>query len=149
VRSLLGEPSLKLAVDNLRRAIDINGNDASLHFLVANAFNRAFSIKRYGLSDADRTRLDQTILEELTKALTLDPDLLPALGQRAQVYFDLKQFAQAVPDYDKIVALDPKNAGAYNDRGWQRSNLVILTELSQILEWRWRTRNVCSSKLAL
>lgn len=103
------EPSLKSAVDNLRRAIEINGKDASLHFLIANTFNRAFSIKRYGLSDVDRNKLDETILEELNKALNLDPNLLPALSQRAQAYFDLKQIAQAVSDYDKIVALDPKS----------------------------------------
>jgi tetratricopeptide (TPR) repeat protein len=117
------EPSLNAAVDNLRRAIEINRNDAGLHFLIANAFNRAFSIKRYGLSDADRAKLDQTILGELSKALNLDPNLLPALGQRAQAYFDLKQFAQAVPDYDKIVAFDPKNSGAYNDRGLAKMEL--------------------------
>lgn len=117
------EPSLKLAIDNLRRAININGDDASLHFLIANAFNRAFSIKRYALSDADRNKLDEMILDELSKALALDPNLLPALSQRAQAYFDLKQFAQALPEYDKIVALDPKNAGAYNDRGLAKIEL--------------------------
>jgi len=120
------EPSLKSAVDNLRRAIEINGNDPSLHFLIANTFNRAFSIKRYGLSDIDRKKLDETILDELNTALALDPNLLPALGQRAQAYFDLKQFAQAVPDYDKIVALDPKNGGAYNDRGLAKVELSNL-----------------------
>ena len=117
------EPSLKSAVDNLRRAIEINGNDASLHFLIGNAFNRAFAIKRYGLSDADRNKLNETILDELNRALTLEPNLLPALSQRAQAYFNLKRFAQAVPDYDKIVALDPKNAGAYNDRGLAKIEL--------------------------
>jgi len=117
------EPSLQSAVDNLRQAIEINGNSASLHLLIANTFNRAFSIKRYGLSDEDRQKLDATVLDELNRALTLEPNLLPALSQRAQAYFDLKQFAQAVPDYDKIVALDPNNAGAYNDRGLAKIEL--------------------------
>jgi tetratricopeptide (TPR) repeat protein len=117
------EDSLKPAVSNLRRAIEINPTNARLHFFIASSINRAFAIRRYGLSDADRSSLDHTILEELDRALAIDPNLLPALGQRAQAYFDLKQFAQAVPDYDKVVALDPKNAGAYNDRGLAKIEL--------------------------
>ncbi len=109
--------SLKSAVDNLRRAIEINGNDASLHFLIANTFNQAFSLRTLGLSDVDRQKLDETILDELNRALALDPNLLPALSQRAQAYFDLKQFNQAVSDYDKIVVLDPKNTAAYDGQG--------------------------------
>jgi tetratricopeptide (TPR) repeat protein len=132
------EPSLNAAVENLRRAININGNEASLHFLIANTFDRAFSIKRYGLSDADRTKLDQTMLDELNKTLALEPNLLPALGQRAEAYFSLKQFANAVPDYDKIVARDPKNAGAYNDRGLSKIELGdtygAISDFGQALE---------------
>lgn len=111
------EPSLKMAIDSLRQAININPTDASLHFLIANTFNRAFAIKRYALSDGDRNKLGQTIVDELNKALTLNPNHLPALTQRAEAYFELKEFAKAIPDYDKILALDPKDSGAYNDRG--------------------------------
>lgn len=117
------ESSLKLAVDNFHRAIDINPTDASLHFLIAHSLNRAFAIKRYGLSDGDREKLDQAIVDELDKALTLDPNLLSALSERAEAYFELKEFAKAVPDYDKVVTLNPKDSGAYNDRGLAKVEL--------------------------
>jgi tetratricopeptide (TPR) repeat protein len=38
-------------------------------------------------------------------------------------YFSLKQFQQAIPDYDKAIVLDPKDAGAYNDRGLAKMKL--------------------------
>lgn len=68
-------------------------------------------------SDAQRAALNQQLLDELTKALTIDPNLLPALTDRAEAYYSLKQYQQAIPDYDKAVALDPKDYGAFNDRG--------------------------------
>jgi tetratricopeptide (TPR) repeat protein len=74
-------------------------------------------------SDAQRADLYQRLLGELNKALALDSNFLPALSDRAEVYFSLKRFQQALPDYDKVIALDPKDSGAYNDRGLAKMEL--------------------------
>jgi tetratricopeptide (TPR) repeat protein len=117
------QDSLKPALENLHRAGEMNTGSAMPHFFIASTLNRAFSIKRYGMSDAQRTELSHAVLDELNKTLVILPNLLPALSDRAEVYFELKQFGPAVSDYDKVLALDPKDAGAYNDRGLAKTEL--------------------------
>jgi tetratricopeptide (TPR) repeat protein len=117
------QDSLKPAIENLRQAVEMNASSALPHFFIAHILSRAFSIKRLGMSDAQRDDLNHTLLDELNKALTLDPNLLPALRDRAEAYFQLKQFQQAVPDYDKILSLNPTDAGAYNDRALAKMQL--------------------------
>jgi tetratricopeptide (TPR) repeat protein len=117
------QDSLKPALENLRRAGEMNIGSAMPHFFYASTLNRAFSIKRYGMSDAQRTELSHTVLNELNKALVILPNLLPALSDRAEVYFELKQFGQAVSDYERVLALDPKDSGAYNDLGLAKMEL--------------------------
>jgi tetratricopeptide (TPR) repeat protein len=117
------EESLKPAIDNLRKAGEMNTSSALPHFFSAHILNRAFSIKRLGMSDAQRQDLNRMMLNELTIALTLDPSLLPALSDRAEAYFELKRFQQAIPDYDKILTLNPTDAGAYNDRALAKMEL--------------------------
>jgi tetratricopeptide (TPR) repeat protein len=52
-----------------------------------------------------------------------DPNLLPALSGRALALFHLKEWKKAIADYDKILSLDPQDAGSYNDRGLAKSQL--------------------------
>jgi tetratricopeptide (TPR) repeat protein len=117
------EDSLKPAIDNLRKAGEMDTRSALPHFFSAHILNRAFSIKRLGMPDAQRQDLNHVMLNELTTALTLDPNFLPALSDRAEAYFELKQFQQAIPDYDKILTLNPTDAGAYNDRALAKMQL--------------------------
>lgn len=121
--STWNEASVKPALDNLDKAAELNPNSALPHFFKAHILQQAFFLKSMNMSDAQRTELYQRVLGELNKALTLDPNLQPALSDRAEVYFSLKQFRQAIPDYDKVIALDSKNAGAFNDRGLAKIEL--------------------------
>ncbi len=52
-----------------------------------------------------------------TAAIQLDSHFLPAYEERASAYLGLKQYAQAIRDYDRILELDPENVTAYADRG--------------------------------
>lgn len=115
--STWNDASLKPAMDNLDKAAELNPNSALPHFYKAHVMQQAIFLKSMNWSDSQRAELNKHLLDELTKALALDPNLLPAVTDRAEVYFSLKQFQQAIPDYDKAIALDPKDAGAYNDRG--------------------------------
>jgi tetratricopeptide (TPR) repeat protein len=117
------EDSLKPALENFRRAAEMNTSAAMPHLFIASILNRAFGIKKYGMSDAKRADLSNAVVNELNKALAIDPNLLPALTDRAEAYFELKQFAQAIPDYDKILTLNPTDAGAYNDRALSKMQL--------------------------
>jgi tetratricopeptide (TPR) repeat protein len=117
------EDSLKPALENVRRAAEMNTSSAMPHLFIATILNRAFAIRKYGMSDAKRTDFSHAVLDELNKSLAIDPNLLPALADRAEVCFELKKFQQAIPDYDKILTLNPADAGAYNDRALAKMQL--------------------------
>lgn len=121
--STWNEPSVKLAMDNLDKAAELSPSSALPHFFKAHILQQAFFLKSMNMSDAQRGDLHQRLLGELNKALALDANLQPALSDRAEVYFGLKQYGQAIPDYDKVITLDSKNAGAFNDRGLAKIEL--------------------------
>jgi len=109
-------------MESLDKAAELSPNSALPHFqdsyLAAGILSEVNEHVRCQLAE-----LNQYVLSELNKALSVDPNLQPALIDRAEVYFTLKQFRQAIPDYDKIIALDPHNAGACNDRGLAKMEL--------------------------
>ncbi len=45
-----------------------------------------------------------------------DPSNVWVLGYRAEIYFRLQNWRQAIADYDRVFALDPKNLANLNDR---------------------------------
>ncbi|HLJ33079.1 MAG TPA: tetratricopeptide repeat protein [Ktedonobacteraceae bacterium] len=53
----------------------------------------------------------------LNRAIELQPDYVIALTYRGSVYAFLEEYDQASADYDRAIALDPQNAGAYKGRG--------------------------------
>jgi tetratricopeptide (TPR) repeat protein len=117
------EKSVSPAIENLNKAAEIYPNSPLPHFFKAHVLRQGTFFKQLNMPDAQRADLNNRFLAELNLALALDPGLLPALSQRADVYFNLKQFQQAISDYDRILALDPKDAGAFNDRGLAKTEL--------------------------
>jgi tetratricopeptide (TPR) repeat protein len=85
------------------------------HLFVADVLQKAHPFSGVGMSDADRDALNRERLDELSKAISLEPNLVPALEDRASLYLNLKQYAQA--DFDKVTPLDPNDVLALNDRG--------------------------------
>jgi len=115
------ESYLQPAIDNLNKAADLN-RKSPLPCLfkaevLANPLIFTRRLNEHGWKDAERDKLDSELVVEYSKALALDPNLLPALHGRALAYFHLKQYEKAIIDYDKILSLDPKDATIYNDRG--------------------------------
>jgi len=108
---------LKLAVKDLNNSSELNRNSSLPHFFKAEVSNRASYFKQGGLTDAQRDGKNNELLGMINKALIIDPNFLPAISERAFLYFKLKQYKQAMSDYDKVLVLDPKNSGAYHDRG--------------------------------
>ena len=52
----------------------------------------------------------EAALASFTRALQLAPDFLGALANRAHVLFELQRYAEAIPDYEKLLARDPGHA---------------------------------------
>jgi tetratricopeptide (TPR) repeat protein len=114
---------LNRALDDFRKAAERNAGSALPHFFAAQAILQGSFFKQLSMSDEKRTDIHRAQLDELNKALMLDPDLQPALTERADVNFHLKQFRKAIADWDRTIALDSKNYGAFNDRGLNRMEL--------------------------
>jgi tetratricopeptide (TPR) repeat protein len=65
----------------------------------------------------------QMAMQEFTGAIALDRTFAPAYAQRAEMRYNLKQYTLAIKDYDAVIALEPKNTGAFNDRGLAKKYL--------------------------
>jgi tetratricopeptide (TPR) repeat protein len=109
----LHEESLKPAIENFSKAAELNPKSALPQLYKAKILGNLFvfnhRLNQLGWKDAARDKLNYELVVEYSKALSLDPNLLPALNGRALAYSHLKQFEKAITDYDKILSLDPKN----------------------------------------
>src|SRR5437867_3046191 len=105
-------PSIPRAERDFGKAAELNPNSALPHYFLASLW-RGWSINR---PLAERDKLFQRDLDELSKALALDPKLNAGFYKRALVNFDLKKFQEAVSDCDKIIEVDQKNVEAYELR---------------------------------
>lgn len=71
------------------------------------------------LSDADYRRAQEAIAFEYEKAIVNDPSLTKTVCRRLAVIYDyLGDFAKADREYDKALALHPKDAALLNDVGY-------------------------------
>lgn len=57
-------------------------------------------------------------LEELTLALSVNPDYAPAYSLRGLVLYYIKEFASAERDFKRALSLDEKNPEINNNYGW-------------------------------
>ena len=64
-----------------------------------------------------RTGQYQQAIEELNKAIELNPKLATAYLNRGAAYNSLGQYERAIKDLDKALELDPKNAPAHTNIG--------------------------------
>jgi Caspase domain len=70
-------------------------------------------------SDDDLAR--DPVIKELTRRITVNANDAIALYKRGQVYANRHAYALAVQDFDAVIALDPRDADAYNNRCWTRA----------------------------
>jgi tetratricopeptide (TPR) repeat protein len=68
----------------------------------------------------------RTGVRSLTQAIALDPNFGPAYAVRAVAFSQLKEYRQAIRDYDKVLELKPTRETAhiaFNDRGLAKVSL--------------------------
>jgi tetratricopeptide (TPR) repeat protein len=68
-----------------------------------------------GFAAFNRYRIDEAI-QELSRAVELDPGYPPAYSHRADAYRDKGQVKEALADYGRALAIDPKYSVAYLNR---------------------------------
>jgi len=115
------------AMENFNKAAQLNPKSALPQLFKARLLSHFFvfntRLNKLGWSDTGRDKLNAGVVSEYTKALALDPNLLLALKGRANANLNLKQFQQAIADYDRILSLDPQDRAAHHDRGQAKMEL--------------------------
>jgi tetratricopeptide (TPR) repeat protein len=107
----------KRALDEFRRAVEAKPDLALPHYFAARAILKRHFFKEALMSDQQRKDFYRVPLDELDKALGLDPRLLPALRDRADIHLLLSQFENAIADYERLLKIDPDDVGALDGRG--------------------------------
>ncbi|MGD1023200.1 MAG: surface-adhesin E family protein [Candidatus Sulfotelmatobacter sp.] len=113
-----GQDLYPKALQDFHRAALLNPKSPLPEYFVGRVYSKeSFWTKKTWASDADRDMKIKNAVEAYSKAIQVDPNFLPAYEERAGGYLNLKQYPQAVRDYDKILTLDPENKVASSDRG--------------------------------
>lgn len=60
---------------------------------------------------------DYDAIKLLDEAIEINPNLVEAYFDRACIYWDLKQYEQAIQNFDKVIEINPGDTGAYLSRG--------------------------------
>jgi len=55
------------------------------------------------------SRRPEDALVSFNRAVQLRPDFLTGIGNRAHILFELQRYAEAIPDYEKLLAADPNH----------------------------------------
>jgi tetratricopeptide (TPR) repeat protein len=71
---------------------------------------------------------------EYTKALAIKPQDPALLTLRGNLYFAIREYDQAIPDYSKAIDVGPNPSEAYMQRGRAMAQLGRLSEAKSDLE---------------
>jgi tetratricopeptide (TPR) repeat protein len=106
------------AKQDFQLAALLNPGSPLAPYLLARLHGQAsFWTVKAASSEAIRKEEIRNSIQAYTKAIQSDSKFLPAYEGRAGAYLNLKQYPQAIKDFDKVLALDPENSSAYSDRG--------------------------------
>lgn len=109
------------AMQSFQKAALLNPQSPLPQYFIGQLYSKAsFWTKKAWASDQGRDEETRNAAQAYTKAIQLDSKFLPAYEHRASDYLNLKQYQQALKDYETILKLDPENVTAYADRGLAR-----------------------------
>ena len=94
-----------------------NPSSAPAYFYAAVGAQKVVTYKSLAFSDAERAAYNNHVIGLYSKVIKLNPQIEKAFAERADAYLQQKEYALAVSDYDHAIALAPKDAALWNDRG--------------------------------
>jgi tetratricopeptide (TPR) repeat protein len=131
------QDSLKRAFDDLNMAAKLNPSSRLPHLFKAKIFERSFFFQMMNTYNPRHDELNKTMVSLLNDALSIDRDNLWALGTRALVYSHLQNWRQAIADYDRVLALDPKDLATLTDRALAKVQIgdtySAISDLSEVI----------------
>jgi tetratricopeptide (TPR) repeat protein len=109
------------AIADITKATVLNPRSGLAFYLLAEIHDARRGLLSL-LTEGQKATSRQQALAAYTSAVGLDPTLAPAFASRANIYFNLKQYAQAIRDFDSALALTPDRGSWLNDRGLAKLN---------------------------
>ncbi len=106
------------ATQELQKAALLNPRSPLPPFFLGEVLMKSsFWTKAAWSSDEGKNQPRRRAIPYYTKAIQLDPKFTLAYAMRASAYSGLKEYPQAIADYDNVLELDKENLIAYADRG--------------------------------
>ncbi|MBT8129876.1 MAG: tetratricopeptide repeat protein, partial [Gammaproteobacteria bacterium] len=91
-------------------------------------------------------------LDDLNRAIELNPDLVAARFNRGAIHYSSEEFELALSDFDQCIAIDPHTAAPYFNRGSTRhalgnkagamEDLERFIQLSDNEQWKATARDL-------
>jgi tetratricopeptide (TPR) repeat protein len=132
------QDALNRAFADLNMAAKINPSSVLPHLFKAEIFQRAFSLQMMNTYNPRHDELNKTMLSLLNETLSIDSSNVWALGYRAEIYSRLQNWRQAIADYDRVLAVDPKNVANLNDRALAKIQIGdtydAISDLSEVIK---------------
>lgn len=102
----------QLAIEMLNKSIELDSSYAPAHYQLGDRLHR---FAQYGFLDPAETKRAE---ESYLKALSLNGELLSALGQLSMVYAETDRIVEAVKLTKEMLELNPNNANAHFSIGY-------------------------------
>jgi tetratricopeptide (TPR) repeat protein len=139
------QDSLNRAFDDLDTAAKINPSSVLPHLFKAEIFDRTFGLQMMNIYRPQHDELNKKMISLLNDTLAIDPNIVWALYDRAVRYCLLEKWRQAIADYDRVLALDPKNLAVLNDRAEAKLQIGdaydAISDLSEVIKNKERDPN--------
>lgn len=111
------------ALRDLEQARKLNPTSSMVNYFLGTMYEKETFWTKAGAADISnsaggyRDKTNAVALQYFEMAVKLDREFIEAQAEVAETLFSLKRYREAIPIYDKVIALDPNRFGAYNDRG--------------------------------
>jgi tetratricopeptide (TPR) repeat protein len=120
VYSAIGEydkNAVPLADEAFAEASSAGSLAAETAFYKAVGAQEVAAFSRLAYSDSEKETYNRQLIDLYSAALNANPQIAAAYSRRAEAYYELKDWAHAIPDYDQAIRLKPTDSGLWNDRG--------------------------------
>ncbi|MBZ5526817.1 MAG: tetratricopeptide repeat protein [Acidobacteriia bacterium] len=108
-------------IQDFSRAATLNPRSPLPHYFLGKSYMSTLGVL-FG-TDADAPEKRTKALAAYDRAVQIDPHFAPGYAERAEIYYEEKQYREAIKNYDRVIEADPKAGGAYNDRALAKSEL--------------------------
>ena len=103
------------AVEHFKTAVELDPGFSTARLYLATAYMQQYIP---GADSPENTKMAKAAFDQFKKVLEQDPKNTIAIASIASLYLNQKKWDEAQQWYEKLIAVDPKNADAYYSMGF-------------------------------